>query len=118
MALKKIIFISTAVVLLIVISFSVYFLYEKQQKYVNTLNYLEFDRQYYETDIQQINVKHSIAGILSPDKTEWTVEVVFNDEPKARYYYLVKHDKVTQASFSGYTKNDIFMHSESVKCGD
>ncbi|HWI50488.1 MAG TPA: hypothetical protein VNU45_19940 [Rummeliibacillus sp.] len=106
----------TAIVLLIVISTPIYFHFEKKERYEDTLDYLMNDREYYESDMQSITVKHSLSGIWLPHKNEWTIQVVFNDEPKARYYYNVIDGKVIQASWSGSTENDIYMHSESVGC--
>ncbi|MGG0655421.1 hypothetical protein [Rummeliibacillus pycnus] len=117
MAIKRKIKIITAIVLLIVIATPIYFHYKKIEKYEDTLDYLMNDREYYESDMESITVKHTLSGIWLPYKNEWTVQVVFNDEPKAKYFYNVIDGRVIQISWSGSTENNIYMHSESVECG-
>lgn len=118
MALKRILKVITAIVLIIVITAPIYFHHEKKEKYEDTLDYLMNNREYYESEMQSITVTHTLSGIWLPHKNEWTVQVVFNDEPKAKYFYNVTHGKVIQTSWTGSTENNIYMHSESLECGD
>ncbi|MGX9134915.1 hypothetical protein ACWV26_11110 [Rummeliibacillus sp. JY-2-4R] len=117
MALKRTIRIFTMIVILTVAAFPFYIHFEKKQKYADTLDYLMVEKEYYDSDMQSIKVFHSIPGILSKSQDEWTIQVVFNDEPNAKYFYQVNDGKVIQTSWSGSTENDIYMHSESVECG-
>ena len=116
MALKRTIRIFTIIVLLTVAALPLYIHFEKQQKYAETLDYLMVEKEYYDSDMKSIKILHSIPGILKKHQDEWTIQVVFNDEPEAKYFYHVNDGKVIQTSWSGSTENDIYMHSESVEC--
>ncbi|RPJ94028.1 DUF3139 domain-containing protein [Rummeliibacillus sp. TYF005] len=119
MALKKglMLFITAAIVLIIILAFTIYVHFGKQQIYDEALDYLMVNQEYYKSDMKSITVEHSIPGIFLSHKNEWTVKVVFNDEPKARYFYNVSKGKVFQTGWSGSTENDLYLHSESVECG-
>ena len=118
MAFKKSIIPTIAIVLLVMAVFFLYIDFGKQQKYEDTLDYLMNNQEYYESDMKSIIVKYSVSGIWQSHINEWTIQVVFNDEPKARYYYHVNGGKIIQSSYAGTTENDFFMHSEREECND
>lgn len=59
---------------------------------------------YSETDIHSIKVKHSFfSKFLSYN--EWTIEVVYEDEPTSFYYYTLSDGEIVTTGMSGATND-------------
>lgn len=104
---KKLMIISVAVVIFLVVAGIVYVWQGSEMVEVQTHSYL-LDKGYTNADIATIEVKHSFKNlILSYD--EWTSTVVFTDEPKVRYHFAWKDNAIVEAGVSGEIpdKNDL-----------
>jgi len=67
------------------------------------------DNGYAESEIKSVEVKHSfLNAILSYN--EWTVDVVFMDEPTSVYKYTVENGKIVQSGVSGTTNKEDLKH--------
>ena len=67
------------------------------------------EKEYTQTEIQSIDVKHSFLNIiLSYD--EWQVAVVYTDEPTSIYYYRIKNDSIVEGGVSGTTDKKDLKH--------
>jgi len=64
---------------------------------------------YSETDIQSIEVKHSFANILL-SYNEWTIDVVYVDEPTSIYKYTLKNGNIVESGLSGTTDKEGLKH--------
>lgn len=118
MSLKKSLLLLTAVILIIVLAVPLYIHIGKQKSYDATLEYLTVYQEYDKSDIKSITVEHTPSALFQQHKDEWTIKVVFKDEPKARYFYKLSRGEIIQIGWSGRTENDLYKHSESVKCGE
>ena len=64
---------------------------------------------YTEADIQNIEVKHSFANILL-SYNEWTIEVVYEDEPTSVYKYTLRDGSIVESGVSGTTDKEDLKH--------
>ncbi len=64
---------------------------------------------YSETDIQSIEVKHSFVNILL-SYNEWTIDVVYEDEPTSVYSYTLKDGTIVESGVSGTTDKENLKH--------
>ena len=64
---------------------------------------------YSETDIQSIEVKHSFVNILL-SYNEWTIDVVYEDEPTSVYRYTLKDGTIVESGVSGTTDKENLKH--------
>lgn len=64
---------------------------------------------YAETEIKSVDVKHSFMNALL-SYNEWTVDVVFEDEPTSVYKYTVKEGSIVQSGVSGTTDKEDLKH--------
>jgi len=64
---------------------------------------------YTETDIQSIEVKHSFVNILL-SYNEWTIDVVYEDEPTSIYKYTLKDGNIVESGVSGTTDKEDLKH--------
>ena len=64
---------------------------------------------YTETDIQSIEVKHSFANILL-SYNEWTIDVVYEDEPTSIYKDTLKDGNIVESGVSGTTEKEDLKH--------
>lgn len=64
---------------------------------------------YSETDIQSIEAKHSFANILL-SYNEWTIDVVYVDEPTSIYKYTLKNGNIVESGVSGTTDKEGLKH--------
>ena len=64
---------------------------------------------YTESDIQSIEVKHSFANILL-SYNEWTIEVVYEDEPTSVYKYTLRDGSIVESGVSGTTDKEDLKH--------
>ena len=64
MAVKKglMLFITAAIVLIIILAFTIYVHFGKQQIYDEALDYLMVNQEYYKSDMKSITVEHSIPA--------------------------------------------------------
>ena len=64
---------------------------------------------YSESDIQDVSVKHSFAGLaLSYD--EWIIAVVYTDEPESTYTYTLRDGEIVQTGVSSKLDKDELKH--------
>ena len=70
--------------------------------------YLE-QENYSETDIQSLEVKHSFVNILL-SYNEWTIEVVYEDEPTSVYKYTLRDGSIVESGVSGTTDKEDLKH--------
>jgi len=71
-------------------------------------HYLE-QENYSETDIQSLEVKHSFMNILL-SYNEWTIEVVYEDEPTSVYKYTLRDGSIVESGVSGTTDKEDLKH--------
>ena len=71
-------------------------------------DYLKHEN-YTETDIQSIEVKHSFVNILL-SYNEWTIDVVYEDEPTSIYKYTLKDGNIVESGVSGTTDKEDLKH--------
>ena len=64
---------------------------------------------YSETDIQSIEVKHSFVNILL-SYNEWTIDVVYEDEPTSVYSYTLKDGTIVESGVSVTTDKENLKH--------
>ena len=64
---------------------------------------------YSETDIQSIEVKHSFVNILL-SYNEWTIDVIYEDEPTSVYSYTLKDGTIVESGVSGTTDKENLKH--------
>lgn len=64
---------------------------------------------YTEADIQSIEVRHSFANILL-SYNEWTIEVVYEDEPTSVYKYTIRDGSIVESGVSGTTDKEDLKH--------
>lgn len=67
------------------------------------------DNDYEETEIASIEVKHSFVNILL-SYNEWTIDVVFEDEPTTIYKYTLKDGIIVESGVSGTTDKEDLKH--------
>ncbi|PFA69146.1 hypothetical protein CN378_04515 [Bacillus sp. AFS015802] len=93
-------------------SYYVYVDTGKKERYDALFSYLTMEKGYKKADIVKMEASHSIgAHFLSYDP--WSISVIFQDEPKAIYYYHYQNGVVSQGGISGYTKNERYNHFEN-----
>lgn len=71
-------------------------------------DYLEQEK-YSETDIQSLEVKYSFMNILL-SYNEWTIEVVYEDEPTSVYKYTLRDGNIVESGVSGTTDKEDLKH--------
>ena len=87
-----------------------YVQYNKSQIYNKTSNYLLVNKKYKKNEIKSIKVSHSFFNkVLSYN--EWTVRVIFNDEPNAYYYFTTKDKSITFVGVSGIPGGKDYKHT-------
>ena len=64
---------------------------------------------YTETDIHSIEIKHSFVNILL-SYNEWTIDVVYEDEPTSIYKYTLKDGNIVESGVSGTTEKEDLKH--------
>ncbi len=64
---------------------------------------------YTEADIRSINVRHSFANLLL-SYNEWSIDVVFADEPTSVYHYTLRDGSIVQSGVSGTTEKEDLRH--------
>ena len=64
---------------------------------------------YSETDIQSIEVKHSFVNILL-SYNEWTIDLIYEDEPTSVYSYTLKDGTIVESGVSGTTDKENLKH--------
>ena len=67
------------------------------------------EQNYSETDIKSVEVNHSFANILLSYK-EWSIHVVYEDEPTSIYVYTIKNGNIIEAGVSGTTDKEDLKH--------
>jgi hypothetical protein len=65
------------------------------------LEYLD-ERGYVQSEIQSIDVNHSSLNIIL-SYHEWSIAVVYVDEPTSIYYYHIKNKNIVEGGVSGTT---------------
>lgn len=71
-------------------------------------DYLE-EKGYKHTEVQSIDVKHSFLNIIL-SYNEWTIAVVYTDEPTSIYYYHIKDGNLIEGGVSGTTDKEDLKH--------
>ncbi|KMT22562.1 DUF3139 domain-containing protein [Clostridium cylindrosporum] len=105
---KSILILSIAAILIAI----VYVQINTKKIYNMTEKHLIENRGYKKSDISKIEVKYYfINRILSYE--EWIISVVFKDEPKVKYSYSYRDNKISQGGASGRLDDGIYDHSES-----
>ena len=70
--------------------------------------YLE-EKGYMHTEIQSIDVNHSFLNIIL-SYNEWSIAVVYTDEPTSIYYYHIKNGSIVEDGVSGTTDKEDLKH--------
>lgn len=69
------------------------------------------DKGYKDSEVKSTEVRHSFMNVVL-SYNEWTISVIYNDEPNASYYYFYDKGSISQGGISGRTKNDVYKHVE------
>lgn len=64
-----------------------------------------------QNEIQNINVKHSFLNIILSYQ-EWTIEIIYKDEPTSIYYYHMNENKITEGGVTGSTIKEDLKHAK------
>ncbi len=64
---------------------------------------------YTHSEIQSMDVSHSFLNILL-SYNEWSIAVVYTDEPTSVYYYTVKDGSIAKSGVSGSTDKENLKH--------
>lgn len=67
------------------------------------------EKGYTQAEIQSINVNHSFMNIIL-SYNEWSISVVYTDEPTSIYYYHIKNDGISEGGVSGTTEKEDLKH--------
>jgi len=62
-----------------------------------------------EADIERLKVRHSFVNLLLSYK-EWSIEVVYRDEPGSIYYYTVRDGAIRSAGVTGTGEKEALKH--------
>ncbi len=107
--MKKKLIIGICIFLAVIISGSFLYVGIGKKTIENKMwDYLK-QENYSETDIQSIEVKHSFANILL-SYNEWTIDVVYKDEPTSVYNYTLRDGNIVESGVSGTTDKEKLKH--------
>lgn len=62
-----------------------------------------------EADIERLKVRHSFADLLL-SYNEWSIEVVYRDEPGSIYYYTVRDGAICSTGVTGTGEKEALKH--------
>lgn len=105
---KKVITACSALLALVILSGALYVGIGRNNIRNKTWNYLK-QKNYSEADIQSIEVKHSFANIIL-SYNEWSVRVVYEDEPTSVYIYTLRDGDIDESGVSGTTDKEDLRH--------
>ncbi len=105
---KKTILVIICIVMTIFITSIIYVTVgaNKAKRLIN--NYLD-EKGYSQDEIQSIDVKHSFLNVILSYQ-EWSIAVVYSDEPTSIYYYHMNGDKISEGGVSGITNKEELKH--------
>ncbi len=72
------------------------------------LEYLD-KKGYAQSEIQSIDVNHSFLNIIL-SYNEWSIEIVYADEPTSIYYYHIKNDNIVEGGVLGTNDKEDLKH--------
>lgn len=105
---RKGIVITICIVAVIILSCSIHVY--KGTKHADKLmwEYLE-NKGYSQSEIQSVDVNHSFLNIIL-SYNEWSIAVVYTDEPTSIYYYHIKNGNIVEGGISGTTDKEDLKH--------
>ncbi len=105
---RKGIVIALCIVAVIILSCFIYVLEGTKNADKLMLEYLEKEG-YSQSEIQSIDVNHSFLNIIL-SYNEWSIAVVYTDEPTSIYYYHIKNGNIVEGGISGTTNKENLKH--------
>ena len=67
------------------------------------------EKGYHATDVQSVEIKHSFLNVIL-SYNEWTVRVVYRDEPDSFYLYTIKDGTLVESGRGGSIEDENFKH--------
>ncbi|MCG8402093.1 MAG: DUF3139 domain-containing protein [Firmicutes bacterium] len=105
---RKVIVIALCIVAVIIFSCFIYVFEGTKNADKLMWEYLE-KKGYSQSEIQSVDVSHSFLNIIL-SYNEWSIAVVYTDEPTSIYYYHIKNGNVVEGGISGTTDKEDFKH--------
>lgn len=105
---KRMLIIIGVIIMAVVLSAFLYVSIGRRNIESKMWDYLN-NNDYEETEIASIEVKHSFVNILL-SYNEWTIDVVFEDEPTSIYKYTLKDGVIVESGVSGTTDKENLKH--------
>lgn len=66
-------------------------------------------KKYTKTDIHSVTVKHSFTNLIL-SYNEWTIDVIYADEPASVYKYTLKNNEIIKTGVSGTNNKENLKH--------
>lgn len=105
---RKRIIIASCIIALFIISCYCYVSIGTKNAEKLMLEYLN-ETGYMKSEIKSIDVNHSFLNIFL-SYNEWSIGVVYFDEPTSTYYYHIKNDNIVEGGVSGTTDKESLKH--------
>ena len=105
---RKGIIIAVCIVVAIIVAITIYIFAGTKQAENLMREYLE-EQGYSQIEIQSIDVNHSFLNKML-SYNEWTITVVYGDEPTSIYSYHMKDDSIVEGGVSGTTDKEDLKH--------
>lgn len=105
---KRAIMVCTALLVLVILSGILYVNIGCNNMENRMWDYLKLEN-YSEADIKSIKVKHSFANVIL-SYNEWSVDVVYEDEPTSVYIYFLRDGNIELGGVSGTTDKENLKH--------
>ncbi len=67
------------------------------------------EKEITQAEIESVHVNHSFLNILL-SYNEWSIAVVYSDEPTSIYYYYMKEGVIVEGGVSGTTNKEDLKH--------
>ena len=106
--MKKVIAFIGVVVLIMVVGASIYVTVGKNNRETKMWEYLK-EKNYTESDIVSVDVGHSFFSKFL-GYGEWSISVVYSDEPETIYGYRIKNGEIVLTSVSGGGEKEELKH--------
>lgn len=105
---KKAIIACSALLALVILSGALYVGIGRNSMESKIWSYLK-QENYSEADIKSMEVKHSFANIIL-SYNEWSIDIVYEDEPTSVYIYFLRDGDIELGSVSGTTDKEDLKH--------
>jgi len=99
------------IILLFIIVGNFTYIYTNKIKINHKMETYLKDKGDKDSEVKSTEVSHSFINVFL-SYNEWTVSVMYNDEPNAIYYYNYSKGSISPGGISGRTKNNVYKHAE------